>query len=316
MITTRKRLDAFLENYEFYSNSVEFRIISSKALERFKNVQSFQLNEIMNGRYKFGKSRRELLLLKFDLLTKVLYETESLCIQFYHTNVANDVIINSVLSLLSKSSYLYTKIIKEDHPDSFDPVFSKIWLELYDINEHLLRERIKSFNGYNLTDFFNRLVDSVSALLQNSTFELFELDVLLIKQRSLYRNHPDCIYPIGVDNGQPFNTKCSNYGKCAVTKKNIDEDVLDNIKNNLELTKGGSDQYDCNQLMLVVSNCINADNAISKYYIERKMNLYKENFKIDSIFFKNLSDFPINKSLILEIEKLNIPIDYKNSLSA
>ena len=33
MITTRKRLDNFLDNYQFYSNSVEFRITSSKALE-------------------------------------------------------------------------------------------------------------------------------------------------------------------------------------------------------------------------------------------------------------------------------------------
>ena len=138
MITTRKRLDNFLDNYQFYPNSVEFRIKSSKALERFKNVQSFQLNEIKNGRYKFSKTRRELLLLKFDLLTKVLYESENLCIQFYGEQYASNIVVESVVSLVSKASYLYNKIIKEDHPDSFDPIFSGIWIEMFSINEHLL----------------------------------------------------------------------------------------------------------------------------------------------------------------------------------
>lgn len=303
MITTRKRLDDFLDNYQFYSNSVEFRIKSSKALERFKNVQSFQLNEIKNGRYKFGKSRRELLLLKFDLLTKVLYESENLCIQFYDAQYASNVVVESVVSLVSKASYLYNKIIKEDHPEAFDPIFSGIWIEMFSINEHLLKKRILSLEGAEFSVFFDNLVDTVSALLQNSTFELFELDVLLMKQRKLY-NHPNCKHP-----------KCDNFDNCGVISHDTDPDI---IKNNMEITRG-SRQLDCDDtkcLMLVMSNYINSDTENSRFYLKSKMDIFLKYFEIECIYFKNLSDGPIKASVINEIEKYGIHIDYKGSLSS
>ena len=305
MITTRKRLDDFLDNYQFYSNSVEFRITSSKALERFKNVQSFQLNEIKNGRYKFGKSRRELLLLKFDLLTKVLYESENLCIQFYDTQYASNLVVESVVSLVSKASYLYNKIIKEDHPEAFDPIFSGIWIEMFSINEHLLKKQILSLEGAEFSVFFNSLVDTVSALLQNSTFELFELDVLLMKQRKLYRNHPKC-------------NNFDNCDNCDVIRCDIDSDIIDIIKNNMEITRGSRQlNYDDTKcLMLVMSNYINSDTENSRFYLKSKMQIFLKYFEIESIYFKNLSDGPIKANVIEEIEKYSIHIDYKGSLSS
>lgn len=292
MITTRKRLDDFLDNYQFYSNSVEFRIKSSKALERFKNVQSFQLNEIKNGRYKFSKNRRELLLLKFDLLTKVLYESENLCIQFYDAQYASNLVVESVVSLVSKASYLYNKIITEDHPEAFDPIFSGIWIEIFSINEHLLKKQILSLEGAEFSVFFNNLVDIVSALLQNSTFELFELDVLLMKQRKLY-NHPNC----------------------NVINLGMDPDI---VKNNMEITRGSRQlNYDDTKcLMLVISNYINSDTENSRIYLESKMGIFLKYFEIESIYFKNLSDGPVRASVIEEIEKYGIHIDYKGSLSS
>ena len=299
MITTRKRLDNFLDNYQFYPNSVEFRIKSSKALERFKNVQSFQLNEIKNGRYKFSKTRRELLLLKFDLLTKVLYESENLCIQFYDAQYASNLVVESVVSLVSKASYLYNKIIKEDHPEAFDPIFSNIWIEIFSINEHLLKKQILSLEGVEFSVFFNNLVDIVSALLQNSTFELFELDVLLMKQRKLY-NHSNCKY-----------SKCDNFDNCGV----MDSDI---IKNNMEITRGSRQlNYDDTKcLMLVISNYINSDTENSRFYLESKMSIFLKYFEIESIYFKNLSDGPVRANVIEEIEKYGIHIDYKGSLSS
>lgn len=292
MITTRKRLDKFLDNYQFYSNSVEFRISSSKALERFKNVQSFQLNEIKNGRYKFSKTRRELLLLKFDLLTKVLYESENLCIQFYGDQYASNIVVESVISLVSKASYLYNKIIKEDHPEAFDPIFSNIWIEMFSINEQLLKKQILSLEGAEFSVFFNNLVDTVSALLQNSTFELFELDVLLMKQRKLY-----------------------NHLNSSVANQEMDPDT---IKNNMEITRGSRqlNYDDTKSLMLVISNYINSDTENSRFYLESKMRIFLKYFEIESIYFKNLSDGPTKANVIEEIEKYGIRIDYKGSLSS
>lgn len=317
MITTRKRLDNFLDNYQFYSNSVEFRIKSSKALEKFKNVQAFQLNEIKNGRYKFGKSRRELLLLKFDLLTKVLYESENLCIQFYDTQYASNIVVESVVSLVSKASYLYNKIIKEDHPEAFDPIFSGIWLEMFSINEHLLKKRILSLEGAEFSVFFNKLVGIVSALLQNSTFELFELDVLLMKQRKLYRKHPNCRYSNKLIYPTYEYPKCDNFDNCGVMCHDTDTNP-DNIKNNMEITRGSRQlNYDDSKcLMLVMSNYINADTENSRFYLKSKMDIFLKYFEIECIYFKNLSDGPIKANVINEIEKYGIHIDYRGSLSS
>lgn len=318
MITTKKRLDDFLDNYQFYSNSVEFRIKSSKAIERFKNIQAFQLNEIKNGRYKFSKSRRELLLLKFDLLSKVLYESENLCIQFYNEQYASNVVVESVVSLVSKASYLYNKIIKEDHPGAFDPIFSNIWIEMFSINEHLFKKQILSLEGAEFSVFFNNLVDTVSALLQNSTFELFELDVLLMKQRKLYRNHPDCKNPNNTICPAWEYFRCDNFHNCDVISHDMDPDIIDNIRNNIEITRGSRQlNYDDTKcLMLVISNCINSDTENSRFYLKSKMSIFLKYFEIESIYFKNLSDGPVNASVIEEIEKYGIPIDYKGSLSS
>ena len=268
MIILQNRLDNFLEGYIFYPNSVDFRIVSSKALEKFKNIQAFQLNEIRNGKYRFGKSRRELLLLKFDLITKVLHEAENLCIQCYHdNNLVTDYIINAVSEMIYKAKILYSEIVLEKHPDSFDLVFSKIWIQIIDTVESVITEKLQEMRGAALETFFGTLVDIISGSLQNSTFELFELDVQLAKQGHMYAADLKRISSVCGENirSRTCSThKCPNASTCDILRERdiIPKDIStgDELYTKEILKKVQGDNV-CDHsgkcLMLVLSNQTN-----------------------------------------------------------
>lgn len=299
MKTIQSRLNHFLENYEFYPNSVDFRIVSSRALEKFKNVQAFQLNEIRNGKYKFGKSRRELLLLKFDLLTRVLTETENLCIQHYHDNVASQFIVDSASHMLTKSRKLYNKIITEDHKDSFDDVFSKIWLDMTSTVEYVINGNMQKLIGCTLEVFFTEFVNIVSRSIQNSTFELFELDVHMSKN-----GHVD-----PMENNLSIEPHATLNNLQTRSLENFRDDELNKIHDRRK-----SRDSEC--LMIVISNQTNTANEYTQHHLKNKIEIYLNNFDIKHIFFKNLSDSPIKFDVIKLVESYGIPLDLRRSLIA
>lgn len=307
MKTIKNRLNNFLETYEFYPNSVDFRIVSSRALEKFKNVQSFQLNEIRNGNYKFGESRRELLLLKFDLLTRVLIETENLCIQHYHNNITNDFIIDAAMSMLYKSRTLYEKIILEDHKDSFDDVFSAMWIEIVSTVEYVINERLRKLKGATLEVFYTEFVGIVSSSIQNSTFELFELDVQLSKS-----GHVD---PMGVTvQGSEYIE--DQITKCKGSFWSLDKPEIFGDTRKNERTDDRRSGCNCESLMLVLSNQTNTSNSYAQTHLRNKIDVYLKHFDIKYIFFKNLSDSPLNHEVIKLVESYSIPLDLRRSLIA
>lgn len=275
MITLEQRLKDYLDSYKFYPNSVDFRIVSSKAIEQFKNVQAFNLNEIRNGKYKFGRTRREVLLLKLDLLSRAIYEIENLCIQFYHNDEkVTPKFINYVIKLIEKSRYVYNEIILDKHPEEFDPVFTEIWLKIINKDNDILLSGIRDLEGSNLIDFFVKLVTLLSSLIQNSTILLYELDTMLRKQ-----SHPYC-----------------------------------NTTNGVSKIESESYSSEEKQLMLVISNYLNSNVVRSKEHLRSKLEIYQEHFEIEGIYFKNLSDEPINPGIMSYVEEIGIPIDYKRSL--
>lgn len=272
------KVGKFLENYEFSPNSIDFRIVSSKALEKFKNVQSFQLNEIRNGRYKFGSSRRELLLLKFDLLTRVLAETEKVCIQNYHNSEGTtELIVSYTLEMLHKSRKLYNKIITS-HPELFDPVFADIWTSMLDKKENLLIGGLISLIGEPLESFFSSLVDIISLFIQNGTFELYELDVELAKREYTDKSYKEKILT-------PQDIETTNF--------------------NIHKSK---------DMMLVISNLTNTTNTHILSYVKDKLEIYINKFGISHVYFRNLSDHRVSVGIIELVESLGLVIDYKKSI--
>ena len=62
---------------EFVSNNIEYRIASSLSMSKFKETQSFILNQLaFNPYHTFSKSAKEILLFKFDIWFDLLCEIE------------------------------------------------------------------------------------------------------------------------------------------------------------------------------------------------------------------------------------------------
>lgn len=178
------RLTRFLESYEFYSNNIDFRIISSKAIEKFKNVQSFQLNQITNGKYHFEKDRKEILLLKYDMWGRWIYEIENLFIEilsFEESKGTNSPVIEPahvahIINLANKMHEKFINIITIEKSDYFDEKFVNIWSEVHCGIFELVKDQLSSLEGFRFHIAFPTIVTIINKLLQHTLFEIHELN--------------------------------------------------------------------------------------------------------------------------------------------
>jgi len=174
---TPNRIENYLSAYKFFSNNIEFRIISSKAIEQWKNVQAFQLRQLINGKFFFAKDSREILLLKYDLWSRFLYEVESYCIETAEENntVKADK-IDFILLLAEKTSSTFKELTAGTHKDKFDQSFVNILFKLHELPHKYLIYEIKSLEKLELGMFFSKLVTLVASIMQHTLIELYELD--------------------------------------------------------------------------------------------------------------------------------------------
>lgn len=171
-----QRYIEYLSSYHFFPNSIDFRIVSSKALEKFKNVQSFQLNQLVNGHFYFQQDRREILLLKYDMYSRWLTEVENLFIELHETSsTVRQKDIDVVVNLVNKTAEKYVSIIKKEHSSHFHDDFSNIWLEVHALAHKYLVQEIKSFNG-TYEYVFSMIVDLICEALQYTLSEIHELN--------------------------------------------------------------------------------------------------------------------------------------------
>lgn len=183
MPTTTARYKDFLSSYKFYPNSINFRIVSSKSIERWKNVQSFQLSQLIKGKFFFSKDRREILLQQYDLWSRFLYEVENFCIERSgdENKLTTSEDVDLVLVLADKTSALYKRLMLVDYNHRFENVFLKIWLEIHETPYRYLIQEIKLLAGLPFEDFFAKLVSVLIAVMQYTLIEIHELDMLLCK---------------------------------------------------------------------------------------------------------------------------------------
>lgn len=183
MPTTTARYKDYLSSYKFHPNSINFRIVSSKAIERWKNVQSFQLSQLIKGKFFFSKDRREILLQKYDLWSRFLYEVENFCIERSgdENKLTTSEDVDFVLVLADKTSALYKQLMLVDHNQQFENVFLNIWLEIHETPYRYLIQEIKLLAGLPFEDFFAKIVSVLIAVMQYTLIEIHELDMLLCK---------------------------------------------------------------------------------------------------------------------------------------
>lgn len=176
------RYEKYLETYHMYSNCIQFRIQSSKTIEKWKNIQAFQLNQIANGKFYFEKDRKEILLLTYELWTRFIFEVENYLIETmneknkdYTSNVEPNE-LNTIIKLAEKTCEVYEDVILNRFPHYFDEKFSKIWLEAHGCSNQMLFAQMMTLVNTNFGAFFTRLVECLSKLLHYTLIEIHELN--------------------------------------------------------------------------------------------------------------------------------------------
>ena len=273
-----ERFDKYLSNYEFHSNSIEFRIYSSGALEKFKNVQSFQLNQLVNGRFYFAQNRRELLLLKYDMWYRWLCEIENLFIEYSteHKKYQFDQSDRDFVgSLMQKTHETYMQIIVDTHQDFFDARFASIWLELNETVHSYMGNALDKLVGAVYIDTFLSISDTLIKILQNTLIEIHELDSLFCKKN------------IKCDD-------CINERECPKKKRHDAEDEIP---------------------FLIIGNLTQECFAeIDVCLVAERLRIYKKYFEIDEVFLKNYTEFPFSPNVVNQILEQGVEINYKKSI--
>ena len=179
-----QRYSEYLSSYHFFPNSIEFRIISSKAMEKWKNVQSFQLNQLINGKFFFAQDRREILLLKYDMWSRWLVEIENMFIELHESNdKVRQKDLDSVVKLCDKTAEKYEYIIVEEHAHHFTEEFSKVWIESHKVAyKHLISDIRKMHGSYE--NVFIEIVNVLSEIMQYTLTEIHEINEMFAHQGS------------------------------------------------------------------------------------------------------------------------------------
>jgi len=174
------RYQKFLSTYDFHANSIDFRICSSSALEKWKNIQSFQLNQLVNGKFFFPQDRRELLLLTYDLWSRWLYEVENLCIEISTDSKFKKVDerdVALVKTLAEKTIAAYRDVITLNK-SRFNQEFAEIWLRQHVRVERYILHAISNTTGYTVAQLFVGIVDELCEVMQYTLAEIHELNML------------------------------------------------------------------------------------------------------------------------------------------
>jgi len=222
--TALKRHREYLSTYNFYSNSIVFRIQSSKGLEKWKNVQSFQLNQLVHGKYSFPHSRRELLLLKYDMWSRWLYEIENYSIECNGregTTVVSEKDIEIIVGLAEKTRDTYSQVILEEYKDNFDQEFSKIWLETHDLAFRAFIKNISQLEG-TFIEVFMMIVDQLCTVMQYTLMEIHELNNLIDIRDGIIDDIPFINATMFCVNYHILTARCLVQDRISIYKKYFD----------------------------------------------------------------------------------------------
>jgi len=215
MPTNTNRYKKFLTSYDFFPNSIDFRIHSSKALEKWKNVQAFQLNQLINGRFYFGQYQREILLLNYDLWSKWLYQIEAFCIEVSNKKkqpITDPSDIEFISAITKKVHECIDRTIAEN-PEYFNEQFTKVWSAQHDNMREYMFNKIGTFTGISINTFFTACVDLITDIMQHSLIEIHEIDSLCNSNKNSCGNIPFLIV-------NDFNEKAfQKFGKCLISER-------------------------------------------------------------------------------------------------
>ena len=165
-------------DYKPYSeNNIQFRIESSKALERFKSQQFFVLCEFDSGGYNFSKTSKELAILMVDSVFTWLISVENYLIRSgekIFTEVHKDYILEKLFEV-----YDYIEGVAEENRDIFNKEETDTIFEIIQSREPFTTAFMSSLVGEGIASAFVSIVNIIISAIDNFRFELYEADYLV-----------------------------------------------------------------------------------------------------------------------------------------
>jgi len=167
-------------NYlKFTENNIEFRISSSKMMERYKNTQSFVLSEMLYGEYKFSKTSKEIALLTMDIVFGWIVALENYLVRDRREFFDDRARLFSTESIKKARDY-YIDVITS-HKNIFREDIIKVWLDIHANRFDMMLAVLDGCVGMKDIDAFSYIVNTLTEAMDSLKFELYEIDYLTEK---------------------------------------------------------------------------------------------------------------------------------------
>ncbi|MCK5536493.1 MAG: hypothetical protein KAI79_06680 [Bacteroidales bacterium] len=159
----------------FVGNNIEYRIGSSAAQVRFKESQTYILNQLaFNPFHKFSVTAKEILLFKYDIWFDFINELEQYLLVTHNGNIDADNIIG--FSDI-RAQYYKDTLIKQ--PEVQNNYFM-VWDHEHDVLYQYFINKIKEICNADMprASIFGAIIDVLIKVMAHTLYELQELDII------------------------------------------------------------------------------------------------------------------------------------------
>lgn len=162
---------------EFTENNIQFRVISSKLLERYKGAQSFVLSEMIHGKFKFSRTAREIAILAMDTTFAWLIQLENYLIRD-ESNIFDKNAVDFAINTMNEvDSYIVSLV--ETRSDVFDHKIATPWRMIRISQVDLVEKVIRSTEELRDIEAFSTIANVIIEMIDTLKFQLYEIDYLV-----------------------------------------------------------------------------------------------------------------------------------------
>ena len=169
---------------EYAQNNINFRIVSSHTISKFKEAQAFDFNEINTAEYKdkFSKSTREIVLIEYDYWFNFLLEVERYFLQCGEEKKLQSCCVPHVKPILDQV-FNYIEDILVSHDELFSSSLIEYVMKIHRIAREPLTDMLNELEGQTIFIAFPLVAKIISAYLQMIMFSMFEFNHNVINSK-------------------------------------------------------------------------------------------------------------------------------------
>ncbi len=151
----------------FYrKNNIVFRIASSSAISKFKQLQAHSFLQVTRSDLNFNSSAKEALLLEYDRVSQWIFRTERSFLSEHEHKRPSAAVIDACMHSLFEELKTCEEIMWT-HKDVFTKEIVTYISQIHLYSSHLFEEEFSKVTNCMVTTTFSTLVDFVSEYLQH-----------------------------------------------------------------------------------------------------------------------------------------------------